>query len=243
MPLRMQRCCSIIELRQYTLHQGMRDTLIALFDREFVESQESLGMRIIGHFRDLDDPNRFVWLRGFDSMATRGKALAAFYGGPVWQAHRDAANATMIDSDNVLLLRPGRADSGFDLAGRTRESSAKSHLITANIQYIVGNAGADFIEFFEAEMQPRIEAAGARILATLVTDSSPNNFPALPLRDREHVLAWFERHDSETAHLDYLRRLRRATDWREVAPFALLPQFMRKAEVLRLTPSARSLLR
>ena len=221
----------------------MRDTLIELFDREFVESQESLGMRIIGQFRDLDDPNRFVWLRGFDSMATRGKALAAFYGGPVWQAHRDAANATMIDSDNVLLLRPGGADSGFDLAGRDRASSARSHLITANIQYIASDAGPDFTEFFEAEMRPRMEAAGTQILATLVTDASPNNFPALPLRDREHVLVWFERHDGETGYLDYLTRLRRTTDWREVAPFALLPQFMRKTEVLRLMPSARSLLR
>lgn len=239
----MQRCCSIIELRQYTLHQGMRDTLIELFDREFVESQESLGMRIIGQFRDLDDPDRFVWLRGFDSMATRGKALAAFYGGPVWQTHRDAANATMIDSDNVLLLRPAGADGGFDLAGRDRERSVKSHLITANIQYIASDAGPDFIEFFEAEMRPRMEAAGTQILATLVTDSSPNNFPALPLRDREHVLVWFERHDGETGYLNYLTRLRRTTDWREVAPFALLPQFMRKAEVLRLMPSARSLLR
>lgn len=30
----------IVELRQYTLHPGKRDTLIELFDREFVETQE-----------------------------------------------------------------------------------------------------------------------------------------------------------------------------------------------------------
>ncbi|MDX8463676.1 NIPSNAP family protein, partial [Mesorhizobium sp. VK2D] len=30
----------IVELRQYTLRPGQRETLIALFDREFIESQE-----------------------------------------------------------------------------------------------------------------------------------------------------------------------------------------------------------
>ena len=61
--------CRVVELRQYTLHPHQRDTLIALFDREFVESQEALGMQVIGPFRDLDDPDRFVWLRGFDDSS------------------------------------------------------------------------------------------------------------------------------------------------------------------------------
>src|SRR5262245_44648801 len=60
-----QTCCPIVELRQYTLHPGQRDVLIDLFDREFVESQEALGIKVIGQFRDLDNPNRFVLLRGF----------------------------------------------------------------------------------------------------------------------------------------------------------------------------------
>ena len=64
-------CCPVLELRQYTLRPGMRDVLIELFEREFVESQEALGMTLVGQFRDLDDPNRFVWLRGFADMTTR----------------------------------------------------------------------------------------------------------------------------------------------------------------------------
>src|SRR5258708_966774 len=106
-------CCSVLELRQYTLFPGRRDVLIELFDREFVETQEAVGMRVVGQFRDLDDPDRFVWLRGFRDMASRAAALGAFYQGPVWQAHRDAANATMADSSDVLLLRPLDPPSGF----------------------------------------------------------------------------------------------------------------------------------
>ncbi|MDO9356180.1 MAG: hypothetical protein Q7T55_20950, partial [Solirubrobacteraceae bacterium] len=83
--------------------------MIDLFDREFIETQEACGMTVLGQFRDLDRPDHFVWLRAFPSMPARAAALVAFYDGPVWHAHREAANATMIDSDDVLLLQPAHA--------------------------------------------------------------------------------------------------------------------------------------
>lgn len=64
-PQQEQTCCPVVELRQYTLHPGKRDVLIELFDREFIESQEIIGMYVIGQFRDLDNPYRFVWLQVF----------------------------------------------------------------------------------------------------------------------------------------------------------------------------------
>src|SRR5690349_19354884 len=96
----------VVELRQYTLRPGQRDVLIELFDRELVEPQETEGMAILGQFRDLDRPDRFVWLRGFPDMPRRADALTRFYRGPVWKAHSSAANATMVDVHDVLLLRP-----------------------------------------------------------------------------------------------------------------------------------------
>ena len=53
----------VVELRQYTLHPGRREELIALFDGFLVEPQEELGMRVLGQFPDVDDPDRFVWVR------------------------------------------------------------------------------------------------------------------------------------------------------------------------------------
>ena len=100
---------NLIELRQYLLHAGQRDTLIDLFDREFVETQEAVGMDVLGQFRDPQRPDYFVWFRGFPDMTARHESLTAFYEGPVWARHRDVANATMIDSDNVMLLRAGHA--------------------------------------------------------------------------------------------------------------------------------------
>ena len=41
------------------------------------------------------------------------RLLASFYGGPVWKVNAAEANATMIDTDDVLLLRPATEESGF----------------------------------------------------------------------------------------------------------------------------------
>ena len=95
----------LFELRQYTLVPGGLDPLVEVFEGELVGPQEDAGMRLHGRYEDLADRDRFVWMRSFPSDDARTAACTAFYTGPVWQQHRDAANATMLDSDDVLLLR------------------------------------------------------------------------------------------------------------------------------------------
>ena len=63
-----QTCCPVVELRQYTLVPDGREELISLFEREFIETQEATGMIVIGQFRDLNNPDRFVWLRGYHHL-------------------------------------------------------------------------------------------------------------------------------------------------------------------------------
>jgi hypothetical protein len=169
-------CCPVVELRQYTLHPGKRDVLIDLFDREFVETQEEVGVKIIGQFRDLDHQDRFVWLRGFPDMSSRAKALNDFYSGPVWKAHREAANATMIDSDNVLLLCPAFPTSGFSLENLKRAPGGADEiptsLVAATIYYFAGPVAPGFIRFFDHTLRPVTETLGATISASFVTARS-----------------------------------------------------------------------
>src|ERR1700736_2767480 len=110
----------VVELRRYAMQPGKRDTLIALFEREFIETQERSGMVPVGHYRDLDDADAYIWFRGYARYEARRAALERFYGSPAWLAHRDAANATLRDTDNVLLLRSARPQSGFQLGGLSR---------------------------------------------------------------------------------------------------------------------------
>jgi hypothetical protein len=230
----------VVELRQYTLHGGRRDELIALFDREFVDSQEALDVRVIGQFRDLDDPDRFVWLRGFGDMEARRRSLEAFYGGPVWQAHRSAANATMLDSDNVLLLKPASPGGGFALG--PRRPHPPGAVVTACIYYVAEPLLPDFAAFFAERMRPRFEAEGAQVLGSFVTETSTNTFPRLPVRTADRVFAWFGHFESAAAEAAFRAREARASGWRDAAPEPLLPAFARKPERLRLSPTARSAL-
>jgi hypothetical protein len=231
----------IVELRQYTLHPGKRDVLIDLFDREFIESQEALGMRVIGQFRDLDHSDRFVWVRGFRDMTTRAQGLQAFYGGPVWKQHRDAANATMIDSDDVLLLRPARSRSGFSPAGSQRpprgSRGARSGLVVASIHSLDAASQAAFIDYVEDELRPALTDVGAALLAYFVTESSANNFPALPVREGEHVFTWFAGFpDSRTYEGTIPGRGELGIS------ITAAPAMQRPMQVLRLLPTPRSAL-
>src|SRR5213593_2277232 len=241
-----QTCCPIVELRQYTLHPGKRDVLIDLFDREFVESQEALGMKLIGQFRDLDNPNRFVWLRGFRDMPSRAQALKDFYGGPVWKAHREAANATMIDSDNVLLLHPATPTSGFSFRNKERPragaNEARSELIVATIYYFDAPVDAGFVEFFEKTVEPAVIGSGATVLAFLVTEHSENTFPALPVREGENVFVWFARLNDAAAYGRHIAALIQYPRWRDEISKELARRLKREPEILKLSPTTRSLL-
>ena len=229
---------AVVELRQYTLFGGRRDTLIELFEREFVHPQNALGARVLGTFIDLDDPDRFVWLRGFDSMEARAEALGGFYTGPAWRAHREAANATMLDSDNVLLLRPTRKDELTVLRSR-----GEPGFLTATIYDLARTPTAEFVAFFERTLVPHLVENGASLLATLVTESSPNSFPRLPVREGEPVFTCLARWQDEQAAADFEKCFSASSGWRDKAPGSVLPALMRKPERLRLVPTLRSALR
>lgn len=171
----------ILELRQYLLQPGMRDELIELFEREFIEPQEAIGMRLFGLFRDRDRPDYFVWLRGFRDIQSRAKALGEFYDGAVWKTHREAANATMIDSDNVLLLREARMGSGFDAAN----TNVAGPLYCAVFPLTTASECAEFAQQFMNEVRPEA------IAGAYVTEAGLNTFPRLPVRQGEHHFVVF----------------------------------------------------
>jgi hypothetical protein len=237
---------AVVELRQYTLHPGKRDTLIELFERCFVESQEALGMRVLGTFRDADDPDRFVWLRGFRDMTSRGRGLPAFYGGPTWKANREAANATMIDSDDVLLLRPVRPASGFivpaDHPAVTAEAPASS-LVVATLYLLREPVDEAFLDFFESRIRPPMTETGAAPLAVFRTEYAANNFPPLPVREGEHAFVWFSSFAGADDHARHLARLEGSSPWREAVAPELARRLASPVQSLRLLPTARSLVR
>jgi hypothetical protein len=233
----------IVELRRYALRPGARETLIELFDRELVETQEEVGMQVLGQFRDLDDPDSFVWLRGFSDMPTRKRALEAFYGGPTWKEHAGAANATMIDSDNVLLLRPV---SGLVLEADDRpapgSTASQPGLLVVTIYPLNKAAVVVFPAFFTRELEPALHAAGMPVLATYATEHSPNTYPALPVRDDAEVFVCMTIVRDETDHARGVGELEQSPLWRDQISHTLARYLDGQPVVLRLTPTSRSLI-
>jgi hypothetical protein len=217
----------VLELRQYTLRPGQRDVLIELFDREFVETQEAAGMAILGQFRDLDRPDRFVWLRGFADLSGRAAALTAFYTGPAWKAHAAAANTTMIDTDDVLLLRPARDFPPFRAARPAVGAAAPGSVVLATILLGERPFDAEFCSYFADTAVPALVSAGGAPLAWFSTEYAENDFPALPVRTGEHAFVWFARFASVAALDEH--------------PALEHPGVT--AHRLRLAPTGRSLLR
>ncbi len=177
----------VIELRRYLLQPGQRDVLIELFDGEFIEPQEAVGMTVLGQFSDDAHPDTFTWLRGFTDMQTRRQALAAFYGGPVWARHRDAANATMIDSDNVLLLAPAPNSDAPTSAHRAAPGDHASparpvHVVTYHLARPASPTEASALG------QRLTKQTGAQLHMLLTSLHAVNDFPALVIREGENVV-------------------------------------------------------
>ncbi|MFJ9855847.1 NIPSNAP family protein [Streptomyces sp. NPDC101150] len=234
---------AVIELRQYTLRPGRRDELIELFDREFVETQEETGMIVLGQFRDLDDPDRFVWLRGFADMAARHRALAAFYGGPVWAEHGPQANATMIDSDDVLLLRPlsdGSVFARFPSERPQAGAPAPRRFVSATV-WSFRPGRDDGIALIRDGLLPVLRETGPAPIAALITETADNTFPRLPVRTGENIAAVFTSYPDESTHRRHLADVQA----HPLARDAILPGIRREQttapRILRLAPTGRSL--
>lgn len=227
---------AVVELRRYTLRPGQRETLVELFDATFVESQEAVGIDVIGQFRELDDPDVFTWIRGFPSMDERARSLAEFYDGETWHAHSQAANATMLDSDNMLLLRPARPDSAFLLPDRRDEEVASSGYVAAVILHLEPGADdSDIVSFFELAVAPGLATSGGSVLAYFVTEPSRNTFPRLPVREGVNVFVVLVGCDDRLTLervVDPHARVSRTT--------AEAPGLACPAETRRLEPTARS---
>jgi NIPSNAP len=223
----------VVELRRYTLRPGERETLIDLFENELVIAQEDAGMRLIGQFRDLDQPDHFVWMRGFADMPARDRALRAFYEGPVWERHKDAANATMIDSDDVLLLRP--AWSGPALARNERQvhPNQEEGLFLLTVYPLRPDVEAtDFQRLVSTAVVPRAIAAGADIRGAFRTEHSVNSYTRLPIREGENVFVTVFALSEEA--------LPGSKDWGDRTNSAIRECLLNEPQTARLLPTERS---
>ena len=228
---------ALFELRAYATAPGRRDDLIDMFDREFLDAYEAGGARVLGAFRDIDEPDRWVWMRAFSDARDRGTALNNFYSSAVWQRLRDPANATIADTSNVLLLRlaSGRMPDAF----AETPKGGRASLILSCVHVVSDGAEKEFAELFASLAAPRLRDLQGEPFAAFVTDRSENFFPRQAVR-KESVFVTLTRFESREACEAFIARRDASPAWRaDVAPRLQRLQ-AGPVETMRLAPTARS---
>jgi hypothetical protein len=196
---------------------------------------------VFGQFLESEDGSRFTWLRGYRDMDARARVNALFYYGPLWRERGGAMNQLMVDSDQVLPLRPLNPGSRVPVmppADPRADPAAGRGLAVMQIFQV----RQDAIESFARDSQSMLatyERAGARQAGMLVTLDAPNNFPQLPALEDGPYLVWLGM-VADGASL--ARDLRPAMDaamprWRDDA------RLVRPPEMVVMEPTARSRMR
>ena len=93
----------IIEVRSYRVKPGKRDQFIEFFEKRAIPAQREYGMNVFGPLLDVENPNKFVFLRSFPSLDERDPLKDNFYGGPLWKNELEGIAMPMIDSYDVIL--------------------------------------------------------------------------------------------------------------------------------------------
>ena len=95
----------IIEVRSYRITPGKREEFVEIFKRRSIDAQHAHGMKIVGPLIDLENPNKFLFLRGFPSMEELKRMKDEFYGGKLWKEELEQILMPMIESYDVVLCK------------------------------------------------------------------------------------------------------------------------------------------
>jgi len=94
----------IVEMRTYKLKPGKRDEFLAIFRSKSMPAHEEIGMKILGPWLSIEDPDTFFFMRGFPDLASREPMKAKFYEGELWKSELEQLLMPMIEQYDVVLV-------------------------------------------------------------------------------------------------------------------------------------------
>ena len=94
----------IIEMRTYRLKPGLRERFLEIFRTKSVPAHDEIGMKILGPFLSIEDPDVFFFMRGFPDLASREPMKARFYEGELWKNELESVLMPMIEKYDVVLV-------------------------------------------------------------------------------------------------------------------------------------------
>ena len=94
----------IIEMRTYKLKPGKRLAFLEIFRTKSMPAHAAIGMKVLGPFLSIEDPDTFFFMRGFPDLASRDPMKAQFYEGELWKRELEARLMPMIEKYDVVLV-------------------------------------------------------------------------------------------------------------------------------------------
>ena len=100
----------IIEMRTCKTKPGRRAEFIEIFRSRSMPAHAEIGMKILGPFLSVEDPDTFFFMRGFPDVASREPMKAKFYEGPLWKGELEAILLPMLETYEVVLVDDPRGE-------------------------------------------------------------------------------------------------------------------------------------
>jgi NIPSNAP len=94
----------IIEMRTYKTKPGKRTEFLEVFRSKSVPAHNEIGMKILGPFKSLEDPDTFFFMRGFPDLASREPMKARFYEGDMWKSELENLLMPMLEKWDAVLV-------------------------------------------------------------------------------------------------------------------------------------------
>jgi len=94
----------IIEMRTYKTKPGKRSEFLEIFRTKSTPAHAEIGMKILGPFLSIEDPDIFFFMRGFPDLASREPMKARFYEGDLWKSELESLLMPMIEKYDVVLV-------------------------------------------------------------------------------------------------------------------------------------------
>jgi hypothetical protein len=94
----------IVEMRTYKLKPGARPKFLEVFRTRSVPAHDAIGMKVLGPFLSIEDPDTFFFMRGFPDLASREPMKAQFYEGELWKNELESQLMPMIGKYEVVLV-------------------------------------------------------------------------------------------------------------------------------------------
>jgi len=94
----------IVEMRTYRIKPGKRAEFVEIFRTRSIPAHLEIGIKILGPFLSVEDPDVFFFMRGFPDLASHKPLKAKFYESPAWKSELEGLLLPMLEKYEVVVV-------------------------------------------------------------------------------------------------------------------------------------------